>query len=109
MISRSEIKPMADVSITITIPDAHTTRVQEAFTNLSDSRLTLNNGIMSIEFSIAGKTPTENNIQFAQRFIRTALKQFVRLNEKRTDLEDRYKPAVEAVPLPQESVPEVFT
>jgi len=96
---------MADLNITITIPENYIPRVQEAFNSLAATEIELKNEFARIFFEIPEKQTGESNLQFGRRFIRKAMKQFVRLHELDED-GDRYKSEVSAVSPPEESVPD---
>ena len=96
---------MADLNITITIPESYIPRVQATFTGLSGVEMNLKNDISGgIDFIIEPKQSGETNIQFGTRFIRQSMLQFVRLFELDLDTE-RYKTSIAAVATPAESVP----
>jgi len=96
---------MADLKITITIPKSHINRIQETFKGLSGNELTLQDEASSfINFSIETKREKESHLEFGERFIKQAVRQFVRLWELKSDVK-RYKNGVSSIPLPKESVP----
>jgi hypothetical protein len=100
---------MADVNITITIPDARKTRVFDAFTSLGDKTIELEGVGVIKTFIIPGKSGSETNREFAKRFIRRAMWQFVRLWEQ-SEKDGAYVSNIESVTREIEDVPEdVFT
>lgn len=97
---------MADLDITITVPEAYIPRVQATFNGLAGMKMKLKNEVSGgVEFVIQPKQVGETNLQFGERFIRQAMRQFVRLFELDTDT-DRYKTEVAAVVTPTETVPD---
>lgn len=102
------IKPLADKNITITIPDAHTTRAQDAFNGLADQELEISGLNTTKVFNIQGQQAGETAEEFGERFIKQALKQFVRLWEQKGH-DDDYMDDISSITRVEESVPEIFT
>ena len=107
---------MADVDLTITIPDAHTVRVLDAFSKAAGARIELmaNKGVGSPEnpsfnanwsFSYAEKDASENNKQFAVRTILELIKALVKMVDYAED-QDRYRTEVSAITPANQDVPE---
>ena len=104
---------MADVNITLTIPDAHVTRVSEAFTKLSGANIHLDadkdfGGTMFTgrwDFMIDPQEGAETTKEFAIRFITDLIKATVKLVDYAEDRE-RYNTEVAAITKPDEDVPD---
>jgi hypothetical protein len=102
---------MADVNLTITIPDEHVSRVEDAFNGLAGEDITLDSISLNSrkEFNISPKEGGETDKQFAERFIRQSMWRFVKLWEQH-EHDDDYEADVSAIIHVQDSVPEgVFT
>ena len=100
---------MANIDITITIPDAHVARVSEAITNLADKQLKVEVNADGFhnrwEYSYEPKQPAESSLQFAQRVVRENIKAIVRLYEYTKDW-NRFEAESSAVVQPSQNVPE---
>ena len=104
---------MADVTLNIVIPDAHTTRVLDAFTKAADARIDMSahKSTETKEFnanwnySYAEQGDTETAKQFAVRVIIEQIKALVRMVDYAED-QDRYRTAVAAIPPAVQDVPE---
>ena len=104
---------MADVELTITIPDAHTVRVLDAFTKAAGARIELmahksvgdTNFNAYWSFEIAPQGESENAKQFAVRVILEQIKALVKLVDYAED-RDRYRTAVAAITPANQDVPE---
>lgn len=104
---------MADVTLQITIPDAHTMTVLNAFTKASGARIDLNahktvgdNDFNSNwNFEIAPQAEGEGAKQFAVRFILELTKAIVKMVDYAED-QDRYRLAVSAIPNAAQDVAE---
>ena len=104
---------MADVNVTITIPDAWVTKVLAAFNTIADTHMTIEargSGDPATEFDgrwdfwIAPKGPGETNIQFGQRVLRELGKAVVSMVDKAED-DVRYRTEIAAVVPPASDVP----
>lgn len=97
---------MADVTLSVTIPDAYVTRVLTAISGLADKKLKLkNDGIIEFEFTYLGKQNGETNKAFAKIFLKILVKTAVKLNEFSADV-IRYKNDTSAIALPSQNVPD---
>ena len=104
---------MADVDLTITIPDAHTVRVLDAFNKAAGARIELmahksvgdTNFNANWSFQYAEKDASENNKQFAVRAILELTKALVKMVDYAED-QDRYRTEVSAITPANQDVPE---
>jgi hypothetical protein len=105
---------MADVDLTVTIPDAWQAKVLDAFTQSAGAYLRLeidkhdpnpeNELRAEWQLTIAPKGETETLKQFGQRFLRELGKAVVNAIDKKED-EDRYRSEVSAITPPVSDVP----
>ena len=104
---------MADITLNIVIPDAHTQRVLDAFTKAAGARIELmaHKSTETKEFnanwnySYAEQGDTETAKQFAVRVITEQIKALVRMVDYAED-QDRYRTAVSAIPKAEQDVPD---
>jgi hypothetical protein len=106
---------MADVPLTITVPDARVTRVLNAFNKIADTHMMIeargsspnptNDFDARWDFRIAAKTTEETNIQFGQRVLRELGKAVVNMVDKAED-DKRYRTEVASVVPPVSDVPD---
>ena len=104
---------MADVDLTITIPDAHTVRVLDAFTKAAGARIELmahkhtenNEFNANWSYSYDEQQPGETAKQFAVRVILEQIKALVKLVDYAED-QDRYRTAVAAITPATQDVPD---
>jgi len=95
---------MADIDITITIPDAWISRVQDALINQASKQI-------SIEFENAHKRysyepkGTDTWVQFAKRVFTEHLKQQIKVSELSVSYAN-YTEAINGIDQPFEDVPE---
>ena len=95
---------MADIDITITIPDAWVTRVQDALTNQASKNISIDFENGHIDYSYEPKG-SDNWVQFAQRAFREHLKNQIKVSELSIDNE-RYRTDISGIEQPGEDVPE---
>jgi hypothetical protein len=98
---------MADVDLTITIPDVYLTKVITAFTLTAgaDIRLEIVKDDIRSEWQFVIDPQGDDTLmQFGQRFIRELGKAVVNAVSKRED-ETRYKAEISAITLPTSDVP----
>lgn len=100
---------MADVQITITIPDAWTTKVLDAFQRTSGKNLRLEahgpDSHSDWSFTIGPQGPGESAVAFGKRFITQLGKAVVDMVDYADD-RDRYSSEISAIQPPQSDVPE---
>jgi len=104
---------MADITLEITIPDAHTARVLDAFTKAAGARIDMSahKSTETKEFnanwnySYAEQGDTETAKQFAVRVIIEQIKALVRMVDYAED-QDRYRTAVSAITPATQDVPD---
>jgi len=100
---------MADVQLTINIPDAYVTRAVEAFNGLSGKRININvNGEDfrgDWRFTIDPKDEAESLKEFGTRFIRELALATVRLWDYAED-QDRYSAEISGLTLPSQNIPD---
>lgn len=105
---------MADVILTVTIPDAYVTKTLAAFNTIVGCHMTIEargHGDPEIEFdgrwdfTILPKQTGENNKQFGERVIRELGKAVLKMVDKAED-ETRYRTQVAAVVPPASDVPD---
>jgi len=103
---------MADIPLTIIVPDAWATKVLNAFNKIADTHMTIEargSGDPATEFDgrwdfrIAPKGAGENNLQFGQRVLRELGKAVVNMVDKAKD-EKRYRTEIAAVVPPVSDV-----
>jgi len=101
------------VDLTITIPDAHTVRVLDAFTKAAGARIELmaHKSTPTKEFNAnwsfqyAEKDASENDKQFAIRAILELIKALVKMVDYAED-QDRYRTEVSAITPAAQDVPD---
>ena len=104
---------MPDVTLSITIPDAHVARVSDAFTKASGARMDLNahkstptkEFNANWNFTIDEKSGAETTKEFAVRFILEQIKAVVKMVDYAED-QDRYRTEVSALTPAAQDVPE---
>ena len=108
---------MADVDLTITIPDAWTAKVVDAFTRCSGTdtriRLEIEKHSPDLEqqlraewtFNIPEKGDTETMVEFGQRFLRAFGIAVIKAVDKKDD-EDRYRAEIAVIVPPASDVPD---
>ena len=104
---------MADVTLNIVIPDAHTTRVLAAFTKTAGARIELmahkhtenNDFNANWSYSYDEQQLGETDKQFAVRVILEQIKALVKLVDYAED-QDRYRTAVSAITPATQDVPD---
>lgn len=106
---------MADVILEVTVPDAWTTRVLNAFNKITDTHMViearghlptlLNEFDGRWDFRIEDKQPTETNKQFGERVLRELGKAVVHVVDKAED-RIRYKAEIAAIASPSSDVPD---
>ena len=107
---------MADVNLTITIPDAQVTRVFDTFTKLADRNIILRTSLSPIEpggrepegswvLKFSSKLVSETNKQFGIRAILETIRALVKLKEYTEDTQ-RYHNDVSVVIPPSQNVPD---
>jgi len=112
---------MADVDLTITIPDAWTTKVIDAFTQSSgaDTRIRIEIDNIQIDpsdgfhtswmFTIAEKGGSETLVEFGERFLREIGKAIVDAIDIKED-EERYEDEIALIDPPSSDVSgDIFT
>lgn len=95
---------MADVDLTVTIPDAWVDRVLTAISNFAGNKIEIRIDGVSLEFSYAQKGAGESNIEFGKRWLRNLGLYFVKVSELKTDV-IRYNNEAAAISEPNQSVP----
>lgn len=99
---------MADISLTIIIPDEYQSLVIDSFSRITDRPLKLschsNDFEGSWEFSIAGKTEEESYLDYGKRVICELGKAVINLVDLKDDT-DRYVVEVGAIDLPESDIP----
>ena len=101
------------VDLTITIPDAHTVRVLDAFTKAAGARIELmahkstptNDFNANWSYSYDEQQPGETDKQFAVRVILEQIKALVKLVDYAED-QDRYRTEVSAITPATQDVPD---
>ena len=104
---------MADVTLQITIPEAHTGTVLDALNKTSGASLSISaqkfteNKVFDSEwrFMYEPKGATETNKQFSVRAILELVKALVKMVDYAED-QDRYRTAVTAIPQAEQDVPD---
>lgn len=98
---------MADINITITIPEEWAPDVQEAFNGQADKPIGLTFETAHKNYTYAPRDITggETQLQFAQRVIRTHLKQQVIIFKKSVD-QVRWETEINSVDPVLEDIPE---
>jgi len=100
---------MADVQLTLTIPDQHVTRVLEAFVGLDDASIKI--VVQGTEYEAKWRytylpqQPGETTKQFAIRVIRAHIVAMIRVHALKDDIR-RYDEAVTAIPIPEQNIPD---
>lgn len=95
---------MADINITITIPDAWITRVQDALTGQVNENISIEFGNSHIRYTYEEKG-TDTWIQFAERVFKEHLKNQIKVYELSID-SIRYTDEIRAITQPIEDVPD---
>jgi len=95
---------MADIDITITIPDSWITRVQDALTGQAEKPITIEFDNSHKRYSYAEKG-TDTWVQFAKRAFTEHLKQQIKVFELSLS-QQAYSDNINAIELPGEDVPE---
>ncbi len=95
---------MADIPITIIIPDAWITRVQATLTGQADKDITIEFNNAHKRYSYAAKG-SDTWIQFAKRAFREHLKQQIKVYELSISQQE-YSDNIQNIELPGEDVPE---
>jgi cysteinyl-tRNA synthetase len=97
---------MANVTLSVTIPDAHVDTVLRMLNNLSGKNLFLrSNGVIEWKFNFDGKQNGETNKAFAERYIKSFIRASVRLNEYTMDAQ-RHATETLAIAQPAQNVPD---
>ena len=96
---------MADVNVTITIPEMYISRIISAFTGYANISLDLSTESGRWGFSYLPKQTGETNMDFGERVIKNLILALVRCYELDQDY-IRYRNAVGAVTPPSQSVPD---
>ena len=107
---------MPDVTLSITIPDAHTTRVLDAFTKVAGAHIEImahgdgdspedHERFGHWSFTIDPKGVAETQIEFGERVLRTLGIAVLRLVDYAED-QDRYRAAVATIPSADQDVPD---
>ena len=104
---------MPDQFITLRIPEEHLTLAGNALHGLADARIDINAHKSTPEeefngnwnFSYLPKQEGESQKEFAQRFVKTIFKAFVKLYDYAED-QDRYRTDVSGITPASEDVPE---
>ena len=96
---------MADVNVTITVPDAWVIRTLEAINGMADKdiRIEFERAIQSYKYE--AKTALENNLQFAKRVFKEMILQHIKAFELDAAY-DVYFSSINAIEQPTEDVPE---
>ena len=99
---------MADVVLSITIPNQFVARVVAAINARAGKEMSIQ--VLAAEnvpfqFQYAPKAAEETQMQYGQRFVKEYIRAFVRCHELNTDA-TRFSSAVAAVPVPSQSVPD---
>lgn len=96
---------MADINITITIPDAWVSRVQDAITGQAEKRISTQFESANLSYQYTAKGGAETWIEFAGRVFKEHLKQQIKLYELSEDIA-RYDSEINSIDLPSEDVPD---
>lgn len=96
---------MADVNVTITVPDAWVNRVLTALNGQANKDIGLDFENAHKNYTYEAKTGEENNIQFAKRVFTEHLKQQIKIYELSLSY-DEYRTAINNITDPFEDVPE---
>ena len=95
---------MADIDITITIPDAWVPRVQDALTNQANKSISIDFDNATIRYSYDPKG-SDTWVEFAERAFKEHLKNQIKVSELSIDNE-RYRTDISEIEQPSEDVPE---
>lgn len=99
---------MADVNLTIVIPDAYITRVLDALNAVAGASFSIeatkDDTHAHWDFTIAPKGASETNRDFAKRFIRELGKAVINMVDKAED-EQRYRDEISIISPPVSDVP----
>lgn len=92
---------MADVILEVTVPDAWTVKVLDAFNAITDTNIEIEVRSLggSWNFNIGNKLPAESNKQFGERVLRELGKAIVHMVDKAED-RIRYNNEVAAITPP---------
>jgi len=102
---------MADIELTIRIPDAYITRTIDAFTGVAGARIDLMAHNPETEFNanwnftISPKDDAEPLKSFGERFLRELGLAVIRMWDYAED-QDRYRTAVSTIPSAAQDVPD---
>lgn len=100
---------MADVDLTVTVPEVWQTKVVDSFTTIAGANILIHINKPGLnarwKFTIAPKGASETLVQFGSRFLRELGIAYVNAVDKAED-EDRYKAAIAAIPPPISDVPD---
>lgn len=100
---------MADINLTITIPEEYQETVADAFALASGKPMELSchgtNYDSSWQFNIAPKDGSETMKEFGERFLKELGKAVIRLVDLKEDY-DRYTSEINAIDPPEQDVPE---
>lgn len=98
---------MADVTLTVTIPDAYVQRVIDAVTGYAGDELTLRAERSGPEqrYSYLAKQAGETAVEYGSRFLKEYIRAFVKLYELDMDM-SRYNSDVQGVAQPSVNVPD---
>lgn len=101
---------MADIIVSITIPEGYAGKVLNAFNKVAGTHLGIesdnmeNNFHCRWDFQINPKAPSETNIQFGQRVFREFGKAIINMVDKAED-DIRYRNEIAAITAPHSDVP----
>ena len=100
---------MADVNLTITVPDAYITKTINAFTHIANKQLRLEahsrNYDSAWSFKILPQQSGESLIEFGERVLRELGKAVIRLDNIKEDY-NRYNTEIAAINPPTPNVPD---
>jgi hypothetical protein len=96
---------MADVDITITVPDAWVSRTLDALNGMAGKNIRIEFDRALKEYMYDAKDGSETNPQFAARAFREMIKQHIKAYELNEDY-IRYRSDMGDILAPSESVPE---
>lgn len=100
---------MADLKITITIPEANQKRIKDAINALLGNQASLSvflekKGLMSYDFSFSKQDKNESDADFYKRFFTEIVKMYVGCYEMANDKE-RYVNQIKSIDPPNVDVP----
>jgi hypothetical protein len=96
---------MADIDLTVTIPDSKAVRVQEAFNGMANNKIQMQFDNINHEFIYDERQNGETNKEYAQRILRELAKSLIKIYELDKDFKERYIPEIKAVQEPAINVP----